>query len=256
MRLFKIFAGGVEFRRLSMTDTNPRTNIDFIEDSYHLRTMTSGTERQEDRAIALLAQHGMVRLSEFTGAGITAATVSRMERDGKIIRLARGLYQLPDAPLDIHHSLAEAAKLVPNGIICLQSALAYHDLTDRIPPSVWMAIAAKDWRPTITKPPIQIVRFGPKVFRPTGEPQIVDIEGVAVPIYGPAKTIVDEFTTAYRIGKLYREEYDLNAAIEGLKNALRQRKATPVEISRHAIGAGPKIWNFIRPYLEALTADA
>ncbi len=85
----------------------------------------------------------MARLRELKEAGITAATVSRLERRGKVIRLARGLYQLPDAPLDARHSLAEAAKLVPNGIVCLQSALAYHDLTDRIPPSIWMAIGVR-----------------------------------------------------------------------------------------------------------------
>lgn len=55
-------------------------------------------------------------------AGVTAATMSRMERDGEVLRLARGLYQLADAPLDASHSLAEAAKRVPKGVVCLVSA--------------------------------------------------------------------------------------------------------------------------------------
>jgi predicted transcriptional regulator of viral defense system len=220
--------------------------------------MKPGAERQQDRVVALLSERGMARLSELTQTGITAAAVARMERKGQVIRLARGLYQLPDATLDANHSLAEAAKLVPNGIICLQSALAYHDLTDRIPRAIWMAIGVRDWRPRVTEPRIQIVRFGPKVRKPDGEPRIVEIEGVPVPIYGPAKTVVDEFRVQHSAGGLYRESlgYNLNTAIEGLRNALRQRAATPAEIARFAIEAGPKTWNLIRPYLEALTADA
>jgi predicted transcriptional regulator of viral defense system len=74
----------------------------------------------------------MARLSEFIKEGITATTISRMEQKGLLSQLSRGLYQLPDAPLDGNHSLAVAAKLVPNGVICHDSALAFHELTDRI----------------------------------------------------------------------------------------------------------------------------
>src|ERR1700760_722399 len=120
-----------------------------------MKTETS----QQDRAIALLGAQGMARLSELLDAGVTAATISRMERKGVVVRLARGLYQLPDTPLDAHHSLAEAAKLVPKGVVCLQSALAYHELIDRIPPVVWIAIGPKEWRPRIASAPIQVTRF-------------------------------------------------------------------------------------------------
>src|SRR5580693_8246343 len=136
--------------------------------------MEATAKRQEDRATTLLQGRGMARLSEFIEQGITATTISRMERKGVINQLARGLYQLPDAPLDANHSLAEAAKLVPKGVICLQSALAYHELIDRIPPSIWMAIGFKDWRPRITTPPIQIMRFGPKVFESAIEEHAIE----------------------------------------------------------------------------------
>src|SRR3989442_15233447 len=121
--------------------------------------------RQEDRATSLLHVRGMARLSEFIKEGITATTISRMEQKGLLNQLSRGLYQLPDAPLDANHSLAEAAKLVPKGVICLDSALAFHELTDHIPSRIWVAIGFKEWRPRITHPPIEIVRFGPKVFK-------------------------------------------------------------------------------------------
>jgi ABC-type metal ion transport system substrate-binding protein len=85
------------------------------------------SETQQERAIALLKKQGMLRLSELKEAGITAATVSRMKEKGLVLHLSRGLYQLPDALFDSHHALAEAAKLVPKGTICLTSALPFMD---------------------------------------------------------------------------------------------------------------------------------
>lgn len=90
-------------------------------------------------ARALLRQQGIMRLVELREAGVTAATMSRMERAGEVLRLSRGVYQLPVADLDPYHSLAEAAKRVPKGVVCLVSALAFHELTDQVPPKVWMA---------------------------------------------------------------------------------------------------------------------
>lgn len=98
------------------------------------------TGPQRQAAQALLKERGIVRLAELRAACITAATMSRMERDGEVLRLARGLYQLPDAPLDASHSLAEATKRVPKGVVCLVSALAFHGLTDQLPRKVWLAI--------------------------------------------------------------------------------------------------------------------
>jgi predicted transcriptional regulator of viral defense system len=209
--------------------------------------------RQEDRAASLLRERGMARLSEFIEQGISATTVSRMERKGLINQLSRGLYQLPDAPLDANHSLAEAAKLVPNGVICLGSALTFHELTDRIPASVWVGIGARDWRPKITRPRIEIVRFGPKVFDKGIQTHI--IERVPVRIYSPAKTIVDLFRHAQRHKVFYGSQTSLIEAVQGMKEALRLRKTTPAEIAQYAIEAG--IWEkVVQPRLEALTVDA
>src|SRR5712691_7869245 len=136
--------------------------------------MTVRPDRQQDRALALLKERGIARLSEFTKAGITATTISRMKENGLILQLGRGLYQLPDASLDANHSLAEAAKRVPRGVVCLVSALAFHELTDRIPSRIWVAIGFKEWRPRITDPPIQIVRFGPRVFNTGVEEHVIE----------------------------------------------------------------------------------
>lgn len=216
--------------------------------------METKPARQEDRAIALLADRGMARLSEFIKEGITAAAISRMEQRGLVNQLSRGLYQLPDAPLDATHSLAVAAKLVPNGVICHSSALAFHELTDRIPSFVWMAIGPRAWRPKITEPRIQIERFGPNVFDAGIERHL--IERVSVRIYSPAKTIVDLFESAWRHRLLYdKSPTDFVLPTQGMKEALRLRKATPADIARFAVAAG--IWEkVVQPRLEALTVDA
>jgi predicted transcriptional regulator of viral defense system len=207
---------------------------------------------QQDRALSLLRERGMARLSEFAEADITAATVSRMKEKGLLVRLARGLYQLPDASLDANHSLAEAAKLVPKGIVCLVSALAFHELTDTIPARVWMAIGPKDRRPRTERPPLQFVRFGPKVLNAGVQEHMID--GVRVRLYSPAKTVVDLFRYRRRAGKRYQKSPGLNLALEGLREALRQRKATPSEIARYATEGG--VWKVMQPYLEAMTANA
>jgi predicted transcriptional regulator of viral defense system len=214
--------------------------------------METTTERQQDKAVSLLSRRGMVRLSEFIKEGITATTVSRMAEKGLIVQLSRGLYQLPNAPLDANHTLAEAAKLVPKGVICLDSALAFHELTDRIPRYVWMAIGFREWRPRITHPPIQIMPFGPKVLNSGVETHL--IENVPVRIYSPAKTVADLFYHAQRQHRWYGSKIGFTQAIQGMKEALRLRKATPAEIARFATEAG--IWKIVQPYLEALTVDA
>jgi predicted transcriptional regulator of viral defense system len=199
--------------------------------------------RQRDRAVALLQERGMTRLSEFRQKGVTAATISRLEQEGAIVRLARGLYQLSDATTHAHHALAEASKLVPRGVVCLVSALAFHDLTDQIPSRVWIAIGRKDWRPCINYPPIRFVRFPAQ--RLASDVECHAIEGVQVPIFGVAKTLADLFR--------YRRVVGTGVAIEGLREALRRRKATPAEISKAAVEAG--VWNVMQPYMEALTTS-
>ena len=198
---------------------------------------------QRQIAHAILAARGIVRLAEFRSSGITAATVSRMVQDGEVVRLTRGLYQLTDAQLDTSHSLAEAAKRLPKGVVCLVSALAFHGLTDQIPKKVWLAIGKKDWEPKPDGTPIRIVRFTDKLLAEGVETHL--IESVPVKVFGAARTVADCFRHRSKVG--------LSVAIEGLQEALRQRKATPAEIARQAERGG--ISTVIRPYLEALTAN-
>lgn len=201
-------------------------------------------ETQHAQAIHLLRTRGMVRLSEFKDAGVTAATIGRIVRAGDVNRIGRGLYQLPDAPLDANHSLAEAAKRVPRGVVCLVSALAYHELTDRLPRRVWMAIGARDWMPKEGRPALRIVRFTDALL--SDDVITVHVENVPVKVFGVAKTIADCFRHRRKVGQ--------TIALEGLQEALRQRKASPAEIALHAKRG--RVATIIRPYLEAFTANA
>lgn len=207
---------------------------------------------QKDKALALLGQRGMVRTREFADEGVAAATLARMKTEGLVVQLGRGLYQLSDAPLDTHQSLAEAAKRVPRGVICLVSALAFHELTDTIPTRTWIAIGHKDWSPTVAYPPLHVVHFPPDSLSHGVQKHL--IAGVQVPIYNPARTIIDLFRYRRSGGHRWRDSPGLNIAIEGLRQALQKRKTTPAEIARYARDGG--VWKVVQPYLDAMTVNA
>ena len=197
------------------------------------------TQRKE--VIRLLSDATMLRAREFAHAGVTAATLARAVANGEIIRAARGLYQLPNGQVDAQSSLAEISKRMPKGRICMTSALAFHGLTDQMPRLVWIAIGAKDWGPKIAYPRIRIVRFRQPYFDYGFA--LHAISGVDVPIYSVAKSLAD----AFRNPKLV----DRSVAIESLRNAIEQRKASPSEIAQAAVDC--RAWKIMRPYLESNT---
>ncbi len=198
---------------------------------------------QRDRTIDLLRHNGIMRLTELRAHGIHAPTLSRMVEEGEIARRGRGLYELTDAEITLSHSLAEIAVRVPKGIICLISALAYHEITLQSPKSIWLAIGEKDRKPRIDHLTVRVLHFGDAALR--SGVQTVKIDGVAVKIFSPAKTIVDCFR--------YRRIVGLDVALEALRLALRSRKATPDDIVRFAKAL--RIWSVLRPYLESVVAD-
>lgn len=213
--------------------------------------MATTAQTQRDRVVQFLRDKGAIRLREIVAAGITATTITRMRKAGEVIQLGRGLYRLPEAPTSSHHDLAIVAKAVPSGIICLVSALAFHELTDVIPSRVWIAIGSKDRKPNLKYPALQVVRFNDNNLHNDVERHTID--GVTVPITTVARTVVDLFRYRQSEGRRFKASPGLNIALEGLREALRQRKATPAEIASSAEQAG--VWKLIRPYLEAMTAN-
>ncbi len=198
---------------------------------------------QKDRVIALLKAHGPMRGIELSDAGIHPETLARMLRDQTLFRATRGLYQLADAEITASHDLAEVAKLAPKGVICLISALQFHDLTLQVPGRVWLAIDQKARKPKFEYPPTRIVRFGPRALF-LGV-RAYNVDGVHVPIFDPAKAVVDCFR--------FRRYVGLDVAIEGLHNAIRSGKAKPARIVSYA--RDTRIWSVLRPYLETVIAN-
>jgi predicted transcriptional regulator of viral defense system len=157
------------------------------------------------------------------------------------VRLGRGLYQDPErVGEDIAHDLAEAARLVPNGVISLVSALRHHQLTTQLPHAVWMTIPHKARIPNIQHPQLEIVRATGKVL--TAGIEHIRIEGVEVPIYGVAKTVADCFKHRRHVGE--------DVAIEALRDALKQRKTTISELMKYA--AIDRIKKRITPYIKVM----
>ena len=205
--------------------------------------MTEPVRTQRDTLVVHLGEHAMARSHELRALGVAATTISRALDEGVIRRLGRGLYQLSDSEIDVNASLAEVSKRAPKAVICLTSALAFHDLTDQIPRAVWIAIGQKDWAPAFDYPKTRIVRFRKAALEDGIEHH--DISGVQVPIYSVAKSLAD----AFRNPKLV----DRSVAIEALRAALNSGKVSPAEIARSS--KEHRAWTRMQPYLEALTSN-
>lgn len=178
-----------------------------------------------ERALGLIKVRGIVRARDFRTAGIPLVYLKRLTDAGDLVRLSRGLYQEPDRVGEhVAHDLAKAARLVPNGVISLVSALRQHQLTTQLPHAVWMTIPHKARTPNAAGLRLEIVRATGDVL--TAGVEHIHIEGVDVPIYGVAKTVADCFKHRRHVGE--------DVAIEALRDALRQRKTTPSELMKFA----------------------
>lgn len=187
--------------------------------------MADGHRTHRDHALRLTRALGIARARDYKAAGIPLVYLKRMTDAGELIRLGRGLYQDPECVgSHVAHDLAEATRLVPNGVISLISALRYHELTTQLPHAVWMTIPHKARTPKTPGFRLEIVRATGAAL--TAGVEHVEIEGVQVPIYGVAKTVADCFKHRRYVGE--------DVAIEALRDALRQRKATPSELMAFA----------------------
>ena len=197
---------------------------------------TASTEEILER----VRQAGVLRPRDLEAAGIPGSYLARLAHRGLLTRTDRGLYTLPDADVGEHHSLAEVAKRVPRGIVCLLSALRYHGLTTQSPFEVWMAIGEKDRRPKTAGQALRIVRFSGEALQAGVETHVID--GVPVSIYSPAKTVADCFK--------YRNKIGVDVAIEALRDCVEQRRCTVDELWRYARIC--RVSNVMRPYMESV----
>lgn len=203
----------------------------------HHPDMDATTEKLVD----LVRSRGLIRPRDLEPLEISRISLTRAVRRGELERVGRGLYGLPERQVSEHGALAEVARRVPKGVVCLLSALRFHGLTTQAPFQIWLAIDNKAVAPRLDYPPLRIVRFSGAALTEGVEEHVVD--GVVVRITGVAKTVADCFK--------YRNKIGLDVALEALREAWRERRMTSDDLWRHAKTC--RVANVMRPYLDSLT---
>jgi predicted transcriptional regulator of viral defense system len=193
-----------------------------------------------EQVLALAEQVGAIEAKDLQAKGIHRNYLQRLEEQGVLVRSARGIYTSTLAEITQNHSLVEAAKRVPHGVVCLLSALSFYELTTQAPFEVWLAIPQKARAPKEAMLPLRIVYMSGQAL----ESGLVEheIEGVRVRVYAPAKTVVDCFKFRHQIG--------LDVAIEALRESWQARRCTIDEIWHYAKIC--RMQKVMRPYLESL----
>ena len=185
-------------------------------------------------------KNGVVRTSELSALGVPRIYLSRLVKEGSLERINRGLYQLPEKEITEHFTLIQAAKKVLHGVICLLSALSFHEFTTQLPHQIWIAIKRGKWEAGIRELPLRIFEFSGKSFHEGIEERT--IEGVIVRVYNPAKTVADCFK--------YRNKVGLDVALEALRECRRERLCSNDGLWYYAKVC--RVANVMRPYLEAM----
>jgi len=195
---------------------------------------------KEQEVLALAGKLGAIRVKDLLERDLHPEYARRLVGKAMLVRSGRGLYTLADAEITEHHSLAIVGKRIPKGVVCLASALRFHDIGTQLPQKIWLALEKGSAQPRVSYPQISVIRLSGRSFSEGVDERT--IEGVTVRIYNPAKTVADCFKFRNRIG--------LEAAIEAIRECLREKKATTDEIYRFAKIC--RVWNVMRPYLEAI----
>ena len=196
----------------------------------------------EKQLMRLVRKRKLLRARELAEQGLPTIALTRLVQAGKLERVARGLYGLPGAAMSEHRSLAEVALRVPRGVVCLLSALQFHEIGTQAPFEIWLAIPNRVAAPRIEHPAIRAVHMSDDAL--TDGLQRKRIDGVEVPIFNPARTVVDCFSFRNKIG--------LDVALEALRDGWRERRFTIDELWHHATRR--RMANVMRPYVEAITA--
>jgi len=193
------------------------------------------------KALDIFRQHnGQLRTSEALRLGIHPATLYALRDTGEFDQISRGLYRLADLPPLSNPDLVVVARKIPQAVICLISALAFHELTLQIPHVVDIALASHTERAILKQPPIRVYWYSGLAFTEGVEVHQIDV--VPVKIYGPEKSLADAFK--------YRNKIGLDVALEALK-FFRQRPTFNADKLLHYARIC-RVEKIMRPYLEAL----
>ena len=187
-----------------------------------------------------MPKQGAFRPRDVEAKGFSRTRLERMARAGELERVGRGLYTPADVAVTEHHTLVEAAVRVPQGVVCLLSALRFHHIGTQSPHEVWMAIDVKAWKPVVDSPSIRLVRFSGPALSFGVESH--ELEQVPVRITSREKTVADCFK--------YRNKIGLDVALEALREYLRSKKRSVDDLVRAARVC--RVARVMQPYLESM----
>lgn len=184
--------------------------------------------------------HGVMKSSQLFKLGVQPRILYALRDKGLVVQEGRGLYRLANEQVWSDPDLAVVSLLIPKGVICLISALYFHQLTTQIPHEVYIALPKDSEKPRIKYPPTRFFWISPAPFKAGIEKHKVD--NVDIRVYSVAKTIADCFK--------FRNSIGMDVALEALREGLRQKKATFNEIQGFA--QIDRVEKIMQPYLEAL----
>jgi len=190
--------------------------------------------------MAIMGRNRLVRSRDLRESRVDRSELRRLTAVGVLERVTRGVYRLVDAPATEAHTVATVIKRVPQGTVCLLTALQLHGLTTQLPHQVWIALDRKARRPRLTDLPVRVMRFSGAAL--TAGVETRKVEGVAVRVYGPAKTVADCFK--------YRNKIGLDVAIEALRDYRRRYPKRGEELREYARVC--RVLSVMKPYLEVL----
>lgn len=197
---------------------------------------------QSDDILDLARHRRVLRAADVRAHGWSPQLLLSLYQSGKLQRVARGLYSLPDAEITEHQALIEVCQRVPKAVLCLLTALQFHDIGSQMPHEVWIALPEATQTPALGYPSLRITRLRGSAY--TEGIQTVIEQGSPIRVYSVAKTVTDCFKFRNKIG--------LDVALEALKEAWRSRKVTMVELSHFA--KVNRVERVMQPYLEAVAA--
>jgi predicted transcriptional regulator of viral defense system len=192
-------------------------------------------------ALQVFEKNKVMRSTEIFAQGIQPRTLYEMRDEGLLVQEGRGLYRLANEQIWSDPDLALVSLRIPKGVVCLISALYFHQLTTQIPHEVYLALPKDSEKPRIQYPPIRFFWVSPEPFKAGIEKHTID--NVELKVYSVAKTIADCFKFRNKIG--------MDVALEALREGLNQKRCTPEQILRFA--RVNRVERIMLPYLEALT---
>ncbi len=193
----------------------------------------------KDKILDFAGKQSVFRAGDIPDVQKPQTELCRMVADGELIRVGRGLYSLPDAEVGEYHSLVEAVKLYHGGVICLISALYFHQIGTQLPYETWIMRQNRNVAP-VKGSPVRFVYCTGAAFSFGVEKHM--IEGTEVSIYSPAKTVADCFK--------YRNKIGLDVALEALQEGWKAKLFTMNEL--YAAVKVCRVQKIIQPYMEML----